>query len=126
MRIDIYILCHLILPIFKEYSKETRFLDDTKERSERKQFFKRLTQEELSELNFSEMIKKLWASQIWGNKEYLINKLIKDNSFEKLKTKLSYIFSKNGSPRNRYESLVGEVKGMGPSIKARAIQNNGR
>lgn len=109
---------------FKEYSKETRFLDDTKERAERKQFFKRLAQEEFSELNFSEMIKKLWASQIWGNKEYLINKLIKDNSFEKLKTKLSYVFSKNGSPRNCYESLVGEVKGMGPSMSTEVLCYN--
>lgn len=104
------------LYLFKEYSKEARFQEDSKERMERKKFFQHLIKEKFNELNFSEMIKKLWAAQIWGNKEYLINKIIKDNGIEKLENKFSRIFSKEGLPGKRYEELLGDVKGIGPSM----------
>ncbi len=104
------------LEAFHEYTKESRFSDDTRERAERKKHFQSLARAGFNELNFTEMIKKLWASKIWGNKEYLVNKLIKDNGIEKLEQKFSYVFANKDSPREQYDALVGQVKGMGPSM----------
>ena len=47
---------------FREYSKDPRFQKDTKEREERKTFFKKITNKEINELSFSEIIKNLWAA----------------------------------------------------------------
>lgn len=106
----------MALSSFKEYAKESRFVNDTKERIARKEFFKHLSQEKLTELTLSEMIKKLWAAQIWGNKEYLVNKIIRDNGIEKLEKKFSYVFTKEDLPNKCYESLLGDIKGIGPSM----------
>jgi len=102
--------------VFKEYSKESRFQDDIKERVERKQFFQKLTSGKFNELNFSEIIKKLWASRIWSNKDYLINKIIKDNGIQKIADEFTRLISLKGTPGERYQRFLENIKGMGPSM----------
>lgn len=104
------------LETFKEYSKEKRFEEDTKERRDRKVFFQSIFKHNIDEITFSELIKKLWASGLWGNKEYLVNKIIHDNGMDKLKQELSRLVSKEGSLGDRYEGYLKRIKGMGPSM----------
>ncbi len=102
--------------MFRQYSKELRFQEDTKDRLTRKQYFKDRIHEKLNELNFSEMIRKLWASQIWANKDYLVDKIVKDNGIEKLAEEFSHFVSRRGTPGERYEQFLKNIKGMGPSM----------
>ena len=101
---------------FREYSREPRFEEDAKEREERKVFFQKITSEKIDELGFSEMIKKLWAAEIWLNKEYLINKIIKDNGIQKLSDELFHLILHQGTPGERYDRFLKNIKGMGPSM----------
>jgi hypothetical protein len=105
----------IALASFKEYSKESRYQEDTADRQERKYFFKKISNEKFSEFKFSEMLKKLWASQIWGNKEYLVNKIVKDNGLEILKKKFNLVCPNPPSILKLYQELL-EIKGMGPSM----------
>lgn len=104
------------LEIFRKYSQESRFQEDIQEREGRKRFFQRVIQEKFNEFNFSEIIKKLWAAQIWRNQDYLVNKIIKDNGIDKLATEFSLLVSIKGTPGERYERFLQNIKGLGPSM----------
>jgi len=104
------------LELFREYSKEERFKEDTKEREERKKFFQEIAKKKLNEVSFSQMIKKLWAARIWGNKDYLAEKIIKINGTKKLTIEFAKLISKKGTPGQRYENFLKNIKGMGPSM----------
>lgn len=104
------------LELFKEYSREERFQKEIEEREERKQFFHKITQERFNELNFSQIIKRLWGAQVWRNQDYLVNKILKENGIEKLAKEFSLLLSKKGTPGERYERFLQNIKGMGPSM----------
>ncbi len=62
------------------------FEQDQTERAERAAYYQSWTPEKLgsmTEEQFSEFMVKLWAMLIWGNKKYVVDKLISDNSFPK-------------------------------------------
>lgn len=104
------------LDAFRKYSQESRFQEDIQEREERKRFFQKVTREKFDEFNFSEIIKKLWTAQIWRNQDYLVNKIIKDNGSDKLVTKFSSLVSQKGTPGERYERFLQDIKGLGPGM----------
>ena len=43
----------------------------------------------MTEEEFLEYISKLWSMLIWGNKKYVVDKLIADNGFTALKKQLA-------------------------------------
>ena len=58
------------------------------ERKERKEYYQSFTKDKLlkmTEDEFLEYISKLWSMLIWGNKKYVVDKLIVDNGFSFLK-----------------------------------------
>lgn len=104
------------LEIFRNYSQQPRFIEDTKDRKEREKFFSEFTNKKIDEFNFSEIIKKLWASQIWANQDYLVNEIIKNNGIEKVSKEISLLLSNLKTPAERYEHFRNSIKGMGPSM----------
>ncbi|MCM8808450.1 MAG: hypothetical protein NC926_11055 [Candidatus Omnitrophica bacterium] len=77
-----------------------------------------LSKEYLQKLNedeFREMIKNLWASEIWGNKDYFVDKLIKDNGFNKIKIELMNLLYGNDTLDKRFDRFNKNIKGLGPS-----------
>jgi len=106
------------IELFKGYSKTKDFEEDMIDRKEREYFFSRLnwkTAGELDEFLFGEMISKLWASQIWSNKDYLIKKIISQNNFEDLKLELWNLLFADSDISQRYDTFIEEIKGLGPS-----------
>jgi hypothetical protein len=105
------------LEFFYEYSKEEKFKEDMKERSEKEKFFQNTIKKKLSELSFSRMIKKLWASQMWGNKDYLVEKIIKLNKgIKRISLEFNKLVSKKKTPGEKYEEFLKNIKGMGPAM----------
>jgi hypothetical protein len=89
--------------------------EDKNERAERLAFYQRLKHEEFSELLFSEFIKKLWGMRIWGNKDYVVGKMIESNGFEKIKNIFKYFINDDFNIKEGYEKL-NSIKYMGPSM----------
>ena len=61
------------------------------ERISQKEFYQAFTREKLltmTEEEFLGYISKLWSMIIWGNKQYVVDKLIADNGFDNLKKQL--------------------------------------
>lgn len=69
----------------------------------------------LTEENLSKIIKMLWASDVWTNKDYLVNKIIRENGFQKIKAELKNLLYGNESIEKRFDKFKKNIKGLGPS-----------
>lgn len=61
-------------------------------------------------------IADLWAMLIWGNKQYVIDKLIDNNGFEPLKQELAELVHGDQPIEERWSRFRSRVKGMGPAM----------
>ena len=114
---------------FLQYVKDYLAWNSTKEgkeniedhRKHQKYFQERLSKKAITVMNekqFSEVYKGLWASNIWGNKDwYVENKLLKPNSsLAFIKKELIALFHKKSAPLSkRYDHFRKNVKGLGSS-----------
>ncbi|WP_176231715.1 hypothetical protein [Candidatus Hakubella thermalkaliphila] len=104
--------------MFNKYAKTEDFKRDMKDREERSKFYQSLSKERLqsiTEFELGEIILRLWASQLWGNKEYLVQKLLADNTLDTIKEKLSDLLWGEDPIERRYEGFLRRVKGLGPA-----------
>jgi hypothetical protein len=62
-----------------------------------------------------EYVSKLWAMLIWGNKKYIVDKMIQDNGFEMLKKELSELVWGTSPLIKRWDGFLKNVKGFGPA-----------
>ena len=69
----------------------------------------------MSEDEFLEYISKLWSMLIWGNKKYVVDKLIADNGFLALKKQLAELLYGTSPVEKRWDLFLKSVKGMGPA-----------
>lgn len=88
------------------------------ERKERKDYYRSFSKDKLiamTEEEFLEYISKLWSMLIWGNKKYVVDKLIGDNGFDHLKMQLAELLYGTSSIENRWDLFLKSIKGMGPA-----------
>ena len=69
----------------------------------------------MTEEEFLEYISKLWSMLIWGNKKYVVNKLVADNGFVTLKKQLAELLYGTSSIEKRWDVFLKSIKGMGPA-----------
>lgn len=92
--------------------------DNWSERKERKEYYQSFTKNKLiamTEDEFLEYISKLWSMLIWGNKKYVVDKLIADNGFSTLKKQLAELLFGTSPVEKRWDLFLKSVKGMGPA-----------
>lgn len=102
----------------KKETNKIYYEEKWSERKERKEFYQTFTKEKLltiSKETFLEYIGKLWSMLIWGNKQYVVNKLIEDNGFDKLKEELVELLYGKTSLEKRWNSFLKSIKGLGPA-----------
>lgn len=78
--------------IAKKKSNAAYYEENWAERKDRKAYYQSFTKDRLlamTEEEFLEYISKLWSMLIWGNKKYVVDKLIADNGFITLKKQLA-------------------------------------
>jgi len=85
------------VPTFKRYLEATDREADLHERHERTEMLSRLLSaeglEQMTELEFGQVISSLWASLMWGNKGYLVERLLNDNGLSQLQVSLRDLLS---------------------------------
>lgn len=90
-----------------------------KERTERLEWYRvRLSKDAIGKLSsedFATFIKDLWATNIWKNKDYKVEQLIKDNGLEKLRLNLDVLMHGNDPIEKRWDEFRASIKGLGPS-----------
>ena len=68
-----------------------------------------------TEKDLHELIEKLWALGFWRNKAYKVNKLIKDNGLDRLKTAFVSLLYSEEPIAKKWDNFRKSVKGLGPS-----------
>ena len=99
-------------------SNAAYYEDHWAERRERKLYYQSFTKDKLlsmTEDEFLEYISKLWSMLIWGNKKYVVDKLIADNGFLALKKQLAELLYETSPIEKRWDLFLKSVKGMGPA-----------
>ena len=102
----------------KKKSNAAYYKENWDERQERKAFYQSYTKDKIlamTEDEFLEYISKLWSMLIWGNKKYVVDKLIADNGFDALKKQLAELLFGTNAISKRWDSFLKSVKGMGPA-----------
>ena len=86
---------------------------DRKERNVYYQSFNKAKLLAMTEDEFLEYISKLWSMLIWGNKKYVVDKLITDNGFENVKKQLVELLYGETAVEKRWDAFLKNVKGLG-------------
>lgn len=105
---------------FQKYLDSDDREADLEERRERSKLYEKLLSpsavENITELEFGQVISSLWASQLWGNKSYLVDKLIDDNGLKNLSEQIHELLWGKGSVSKRYDAFRREIKGIGTAM----------
>ena len=94
------------------------YADSWADRNERKAYYQSFSREKLlaiTEEEFFTYISRLWSMLIWGNKKYIVDKLIADNGFVALKKQLAELLYGSAPVEKRWNVFLKSVKGMGPA-----------
>ncbi|HPD57891.1 MAG TPA: hypothetical protein PKW17_11670 [Smithellaceae bacterium] len=93
--------------------------NDLNERKERINFYQSWTKEKISSMTEDDLysyISKLWAMLIWGNKKYVVDKMLQNNGFSKLKNELADLVWGPKPLIYRWDSFRKNIKGFGPAM----------
>lgn len=102
----------------KRKSNAAYYEENWEERKERKEYYQSFSKDKLlsmTEEEFLEYISKLWSMLIWGNKKYVVDKLIQDNGFTNLKKHIAALLYGGDPIEKRWDLFLKTVKGMGPA-----------
>lgn len=108
-----------IAAFVKDQADNAAYYDENwADRKERKTYYQSYTKEKLLSMtrdDFLEYISRLWSMLIWGNKKYVVDKLIADNGFTALKAQLAELLYGTNPVETRWNAFLKSVKGMGPA-----------
>lgn len=102
-----------------ESEKGEEFVKEYEERLELINYYQKFTKKKILTMPPEEIysyISKLWAMLIWGNKNYVVDKIIDDNGLENFRNHLAGLVWDEKSIVDRWDNFRSEIKGMGPAM----------
>ncbi len=110
---------HLRLFITRSRKESEKFQKDMIERQEITAYYGQFTKDRIKSMNPDELyeyLSKLWAMLIWGNKHYVIDKIVDENGFDELKNSLSEVIWDENDIAERWDIFRSKIKGIGPAM----------
>lgn len=98
--------------------------DNWAERKTRKDYYQSFTKAKLlamTEDGFVEYLSRLWSMLMWGNKRFVVDKLITDNGFDKIKKQLVELLYGSVPVEKRWDNFLKSVKGIGPATMSELL-----
>jgi len=77
--------------------------------------FSRRNVQHLTEQDFVDAVKRLWASRIWRNKDYFTGKILADNGIEKIRSALQILLYGEMPLEKRFDFFSSRIRGLGTS-----------
>jgi hypothetical protein len=109
----------LIEKYFQEFTKDIDFKKEMEAREQHRkltvEMLERTRLENMTEIEFGELISNLWASGMWGNKDYLVQKIIADNGIDKIRNQFDDLLYGTDAFEQRFERFIKNIKGLGPA-----------
>ncbi|MCK6427586.1 MAG: hypothetical protein L6Q72_00650 [Burkholderiaceae bacterium] len=100
------------------------FVATSKERRERAAYYQGWTAERLramSEDELAEYVSKLWAMLIWGNKQYVVDKLVAEHGLKALREELAELVWGAAPVEQRWDRFRARIKGFGPAMMSEIL-----
>ncbi len=110
---------HIQSFITKSKSNPQKFNEDFKERLDLITYYQGFSQEKILSMNEEEIyeyLSKLWAMLIWGNKHYVVDKIIEENGIDKFRNSLAELAWGQQEISNKWDDFRTQIKGMGPAM----------
>lgn len=105
--------------IIKHKDSPQKYQEDINERKDFINYYQEFTKEKILQMDeeqIYEYLSKLWAMLIWGNKHYVVDKIIEDNGLDKFRQSLADLVWGNTDIVDRWNLFRTEIKGMGPAM----------
>ncbi len=113
------------VPSYREYCRAESGQEDLQERQQRTALYADLLSpkglRQMTELELGQVVSALWASQMWGNKGYLVDKLIQENGLPNLQAQLDALLWGRGELAARYDAFRKNVRGFGTAMLAEIL-----
>jgi len=96
-----------------------KFSEDFHERENLISYYQRYSKDEILKMNeddIYEYLSKLWAMIIWGNKHYVIDKIIQVAGLENFRQNIADLVWGKNDIINRWDNFRKQIKGMGPAM----------
>lgn len=93
--------------------------EDSKERLELTEYYQNFTKDKIIRMTEEEIyqyVSKLWAMLIWGNKHYVVDKIIENNGLDNFKLCLADLVWGERDIVSKWDTFRKEIKGMGPAM----------
>jgi hypothetical protein len=104
---------------FKEFMLTSVGKEWQSDRERRKELFTKIFDkshiDHITEDELKTILKELWATKFWGNKEYYVSKIVRENGLERLKEEIKQLLYGTESLRVRYDRFRTNIKGLGIS-----------
>lgn len=100
------------------------FKKDSRERQNSFSFYRQFTRNRIMQMTDEEIyiyISRLWAMRIWGNKRYVVDKIIEDNGRKYFTENLAELVWGERTISDRWDRFRREVKGMGPAMMSEIL-----
>jgi hypothetical protein len=97
-----------------------------RERREQATYYQSWTAERLRSMSAEELLvymSRLWAMLIWGNKQYVVDKLITDHGLPRIREELAALAWGSGPLEQRWDQFRSRIKGMGPAMMSEILAN---
>lgn len=107
-------------------SSPEKYKKELDERAQRANYYQGWTRERMlsmSQEDIYEYVAKLWAMLIWGNKQYMVNYLLKENGLEKLRSELAELVWSSAPIPARWDRFRKKIKGIGPSMMSEILSH---
>ena len=95
------------------------FKNEYLERTQLVSYYQSFTSEKIatmSEDDVYDYLSKLWAMLIWGNKHYVVDKIIEQNGLDNFRNNLCDLVWGESDIEVRWDSFRQNIKGMGPAM----------
>jgi len=100
----------LIEKYFRIFIKSVDFKKEMEDREQHRKLsiniLERTKLKNMTEIEFGELISNLWASSMWGNKDYLVKKIIDDNGIDKITIHFNDLLYGTDSFEKRFEKFI--------------------
>src|SRR5215213_2570999 len=97
------------VPAYQQYEETIEYQAAMSEQQQRRELYERLLTpaalDQMTELEFGQVISSLWASRMWSNKSYIVAQLIQENTLPVLREAFKHLLWEDSPLATRYDTF---------------------
>ena len=122
---NIELLQHHVADYLDKLAKpESEYAQTIRERRQRVTYYQSWTADRLRSMTADDLLDymaKLWAMLIWGNKQYVVDKLIADHGLDVVREEIANLLWSDAPIEARWDRFRARIKGMGPAMMSELL-----